>query len=67
LERIVLDLSAAGVNPRTISGLIGAIRILIADFSRRNRIPDPLQRLGRVAERPAERESPLIDEIAKIE
>lgn len=33
LERIILDLSAAGVNPRTINGLIGAVRVPLTHFS----------------------------------
>jgi integrase len=66
MERIVLDLSAAGVNPRTINCLIQGVRVPVTDFSRRHRVPDPLQYLGRVAERPRERGTLSIDEIAKI-
>jgi integrase len=66
MERIVLDPSAAGVNPRSINSIIGAVRVPVSDFSRRHRVPDPLQYLGRVAERPRERGTLSIDEIAKI-
>jgi integrase len=66
MERIVLDLSAAGVNPRTINCLIQSVRVPVTDFSRRHRVPDPLQYLGRIAERPRERGTLSIDEIAKI-
>ena len=66
MERIVLDLSAAGVNPRTINCLIQCVRVPVTDFSRRHRVPDPLQYLGRVAERPRVRGTLSIDEIAKI-
>ena len=66
MERIVLDFAASGMNPRSINYILQAVRVPVADYSRRHRIPDPLQYLGRVAETPKERGTLSIEEIGKI-
>jgi integrase len=66
MEKIVLGLSDAGMNPRTINAIISAIRIPVTDYSRRHRIPDPLMYLQRAAERPRERGTLSLEEVAKI-
>jgi integrase len=66
MERIVLELDAKGVNPRSINTVLQALRVPISDYARKHRVPDPLQYLGRVAEKPRERGTLSIDEIGKI-
>lgn len=66
MERVVLDLSDSGVNPRTLNYLLQAVRVPITDYSRKHRIPDPLQYLPRAAEHPRERGTLSLDEVAKI-
>jgi integrase len=66
MERIVLAMAAKGVNPRSINTVLQALRVPVSDYARKHRMPDPLQYLGRVAERPRERGTLSIDEIAKI-
>ncbi len=66
MERIVLDFAAAGMNPRSINYVIGAVKVPISHHARRNRTPDPLQYLGLVAYTPKQRGVLSIDEIKKI-
>ena len=66
MERIILDLSAQGVGPRSINTVLQALRVPVSDYARKHRVPDPLQYLGKVAEAPKERGTLSIDEIAKI-
>jgi Site-specific recombinase XerD len=66
MEKIVLKFAAAGMNPRSINFLIQAVRVPVTDWARRHRVGDPLQYLQRVAERPRERGTLSLDEVAKI-
>jgi len=66
MERIVLDMSAKGASPRTINAALSALRIPVSDYARKHRMPDPLQYLAKMAEKPRERGTLSLDEVAKI-
>ena len=66
MERVILDLAAKGVGPRSINCILQALRVPVSDYARKHRIPDPLIYLGKLAEAPKERGTLSIDEIAKI-
>jgi len=66
MEKIVLAFAAAGMNPRSINYVIQSVRVPVSDWARRHRVPDPLQYLQRVAERPRERGTLSLDEVARI-
>jgi len=66
MERIVLDFAAAGMNPRSINYVIGAVKVPISHYAKRSRTPDPLQYLQLVAYTPKQRGVLSIDEIKKI-
>lgn len=66
MEKIVLKFATDGMNPRSINFLIQSVRVPVSDWARRHRVPDPLQYLGRVAEKPRERGTLDLDEVAKI-
>jgi integrase len=66
MEALVLDLSAAGVSPRTVNGVLNAIRVPIKYFCKRNRLADPLASMERLAEHPRERGVLSITELQMI-
>ena len=66
MEKTILNLSETGASARTINAVIAAVRVPISDWARHNRVPDPLQYLGRIAENPRARGTLSVDEIAKI-
>jgi integrase len=66
MERIIIDYAASGMNPRTINILLQTLRVPISDWARKHRVPDPLQYLQRITERPKERGTLSIEEVAKI-
>jgi integrase len=65
-EAFVLDLSAAGISPRTINGVLNAVRVPMKYFCKRNRLADPLASMERLAERPRERGVLSIPELQAI-
>ena len=66
MEGLVLDLSAAGVKPRTINGALAAARVTVKYFCRRNHLADLLAGLEKLAERPRERGALSVAELQKI-
>jgi len=66
VERAILGLASAGTSPRTINYTIQALRVAVTDYARRNRIPDPLEYLTKVAEHPRERGTLSLEEIERI-
>lgn len=66
MEKIVLDFAAKNMNPRSINFVIQTVHVPVADWARRHRVSDPLQYLGRAAEKPRERGTLNIEEIARI-
>ncbi len=66
VEAAILDLSNKGKSPRIINVGLQAIRVPMADYSRRNRQPDPLTYCRPLSETPKERGILTIDEISKI-
>jgi integrase len=66
IEALVLDLSAAGASPRTVNGVLNAIRVPMKYFCKRNRLADPLAAVERLADHPRERGVLSIAELQKI-
>ena len=66
MESLVLDLSAAGVKPRTINAALSAARVPMKYFCKRNRLADPLAAVEKLAENPRERGVLSIAELQKI-
>jgi integrase len=66
IEALVLNLSAAGVSPRTVNGTLNAVRVPMKYFCSRNRIANPLASVERLAERPRERGVLSVAELQKI-
>jgi integrase len=66
MERAILELASAGTSPRTINYTIQAVRVAATDYARRNRMPDPLEYLTKLAEHPRERGTLSLEEIERI-
>jgi integrase len=55
MEKVIIDMAKGGAKPRTINMVIQTVRVPITRYSREQRIPDPLEYLEKVHEKPAER------------
>jgi len=66
MEGLILVLSKEGASPRTINGVLNAVRVPMKYFCKRKRIADPLGIIVALTEYPKERGVLSIEELQKI-